>query len=317
VVKPSEYTPVTALEFARRVVEAGFPPGVFNVVTGNGAAAGRALVAHSGVHHVAFTGSPDVGRQIAKSAADHFAGSTLELGGKSAQIVFPDAPIADVVNGLVSGIFAATGQTCVAGSRLLVHRDVHDQVVAALADRAGRIHLGDPTNPATEMGPLANLAQFKTVVGFVERAVAAGARVATGGGPSAEHGGLFYQPTIVTDVASDMEIAQQEIFGPVLAVLTFSTEQEAIDIANSTAFGLAAGIWTNDLRRAHRVAHAVRAGNVWVNCYRMVAPNVPFGGSGASGWGRESGIDAVREYTQTKAIWVELAGRTRDPFVLG
>jgi aldehyde dehydrogenase (NAD+) len=141
--------------------------------------------------------------------------------------------------------------------------------------------------------------------------------VATGGGPSAEHGGLFYQPTIVTDVASDMEIAQQEIFGPVLAVLTFSTEQEAIDIANSTAFGLAAGIWTNDLRRAHRVAHAVRAGNVWVNCYRMVAPNVPFGGSGARGWGRESGIDAVREYTQTKAIWVELAGRTRDPFVLG
>jgi aldehyde dehydrogenase (NAD+) len=317
VVKPAEYTPVTALEFARRVIEAGFPPGVFNVVTGRGRNAGAALVAHRGVNHVAFTGSPEVGRQIAISAAEHFATTTLELGGKSAQVVFPDAPVDHVVNGVVSGIFAATGQTCVAGSRLLVHRDVHDEVVEALVERAGRIRLGDPLSADTEMGPLANAAQFATVQGFVTRAQEAGASVATGGRPAPEHGGLFFEPTIVTGVSRDMEIAQQEIFGPVLSVLTFETEEEAIELANSTAFGLAAGVWTNDVRRAHRVAHALRAGNVWVNSYRMVAPNVPFGGSGASGWGRESGLDAVREYTQTKAVWVELGGRTRDPFVLG
>lgn len=317
VVKPAEYTPVTALEFARRVEEAGFPPGVFNVVTGRGRDVGAALVDHPKVQHVAFTGSPQVGKQIAKAAAEHFATSTLELGGKSAQIVFPDAPIDHVVNGVVSGIFAATGQTCVAGSRLLVHADVHDEVVAAIAERARSIKLGDPTQPDTEMGPLANEAQFETVSGFVERARDAGAHVFAGGQPPSELGGLFYEPTIVTQVTADMEIAQDEIFGPVLSVLTFETEDEAIDIANSTEFGLAAGVWTNDVRRAHRVAHALRAGNVWVNSYRMVAPNVPFGGSGASGWGRESGLDSVKEYTSTKAVWIELAGQTRDPFVLG
>lgn len=317
VVKPAEYTPVTALEFAGRVEEAGFPPGVFNVVTGRGRDVGAALVDHSKVQHVAFTGSPQVGKQIAKAAAEHFATSTLELGGKSAQIVFPDAPIDHVVNGVVSGIFAATGQTCVAGSRLLVHADVHDEVVAAIAERAHSIKLGDPTQPDTEMGPLANEAQFETVSGFVERARDAGAHVFAGGKPPSELGGLFYEPTIVTQVTADMEIAQDEIFGPVLSVLTFETEDEAIEIANSTEFGLAAGVWTNDVRRAHRIAHALRAGNVWVNSYRMVAPNVPFGGSGASGWGRESGLDSVKEYTSTKAIWIELAGQTRDPFVLG
>lgn len=317
VVKPSEYTPVTALEFAHRVVEAGFPPGVFNVVTGRGKTAGAALVEHPEVHHVAFTGSPAVGKQIAISAAEHFATSTLELGGKSAQIVFPDAPVEHVVNGIVSGIFAATGQTCVAGSRLLVHRDVHDEVVDAIAERARRIKLGDPTDPETEMGPLANEAQFATVSGFVARATDAGATVATGGQPSDQLGGLFYEPTVVTQVSPDMEIAQDEIFGPVLSVLTFETEEEAVTLANSTAFGLAAGVWTNDVRRAHRVAHRLRAGNVWVNAYRLVAPNVPFGGSGASGWGRESGLDSVKEYTSTKAIWIELDGQTRDPFVLG
>jgi aldehyde dehydrogenase (NAD+) len=317
VVKPSEYTPVTALEFARRVEEAGFPAGVFNVVTGRGAVSGKALVEHHGVNHVAFTGSPGVGREIAKSAAEHFATTTLELGGKSAQIVFPDAPIDHVVNGVVSGIFAATGQTCVAGSRLLVHRDVHDEVVEALRARAATIGLGDPQDPATEMGPMSNAAQLATVSGFVDRARSDGAVVVEGGQQDGALGGLFYRPTIVSNVTPDMEIAREEIFGPVLAVLTFETEEEAIEIANSTVYGLAAGVWTNDLRRAHRVAHALRAGNVWVNSYRMVAPNVPFGGSGASGWGRESGVDAVHEYTQTKAIWVELAGNTRDPFVLG
>jgi acyl-CoA reductase-like NAD-dependent aldehyde dehydrogenase len=317
VVKPSEHTPVSALEFASRVAEAGFPPGVFNVVTGSTAETSRALVEHPGVRQVAFTGSPGVGVKVAQAAAGHFARVTLELGGKSAQVVFPDADLDAACNGLIAGIFAATGQTCVAGSRLVVHRDVRDALLERLVRRAERIVLGDPMRPETEMGPLANEAQFATVSGFVQRARADGARVLLGGEPDPELGGLFYRPTILTDVRPEMEVARDEIFGPVLSVLTFDTEQEAVEQANSTEFGLGAGVWTNDVRRAHRVAHALRAGNVWVNSYRVVAPNVPFGGTGASGWGRESGLDSVREYTQTKAVWIELSGQTRDPFRLG
>jgi acyl-CoA reductase-like NAD-dependent aldehyde dehydrogenase len=317
VVKPSEYTPVTALELARRAEEAGLPPGVLNVVTGRSAELGAALVAHPGVSHVAFTGSPAIGVKVATGAAAHLARTTLELGGKSAQLVFPDADLDAVVNGVIAGIYAASGQTCVAGSRLVVHHEVHDELVRRIAARARRIALGDPLDPASEMGPLSNQAQLATVSGFVGRAVADGATLACGGQPAPLPGGLFYQPTVVTDVAGDMEIAQEEIFGPVLAVLKFETEDEAVRIANSTRYGLAAGIWTLDVRRAHRVAHRLRAGNVWVNAYRLVAPNVPFGGNGYSGWGRESGIEAVREYTTTKAVWVDLAGNTRDPFKLG
>ncbi|MCI2422339.1 aldehyde dehydrogenase [Saccharopolyspora sp. K220] len=315
VVKPSEYTPVTALELARRAEEAGLPPGVLNVVTGQSNELGRALVAHPGVRQVAFTGSPGVGIKVAQGAAAHLARTTLELGGKSAQVVFPDADLEAAVNGIIAGIFAASGQTCVAGSRLVVHADVEEALLERLVARARTIALGDPLDPSSEMGPLANESQLKTVTGFVERAIADGARVAHGGGAPAL-GGLFYQPTIVTDVRPDMEIAQEEIFGPVLSVLRFRTEDEAIRIANATRYGLGAGVWTNDVRKAHRVAHQLRAGNVWINAYRMVAPNVPFGGNGHSGWGRESGIDAVREYTDTKAVWVDLAGNTRDPFRL-
>lgn len=317
VVKPSEYTPVTALELAKRVEEAGLPPGVLNVVTGRSAELGAALVAHPGVRHVAFTGSPDVGIKVAQGAAAHLARTTLELGGKSAQLVFPDADLDAAVNGVIAGIFAASGQTCVAGSRLVVHDDVHDEVVERLVRRARGITLGDPLDPGTEMGPLANRAQWDTVSGFVDRALADGACAAAGGTGDPDRGPLFFRPTILTDVRWDMEIAQEEVFGPVLSVLRFSTEAEAVRIANATRYGLGAGLWTADVRRAHRVAHRLRAGTVWVNTYRMVAPNVPFGGSGHSGWGRESGLDAVREYTDTKAIWVDLAGRQRDPFVLG
>ncbi|WP_200834676.1 aldehyde dehydrogenase [Amycolatopsis alkalitolerans] len=317
VVKPSEYTPVTALALAERVAEAGFPPGVLNVVTGRSAGLGRALVAHPGVAQVAFTGSPEVGVKVAQGAAAHLARTTLELGGKSAQVVFPDADLDAAVNGVIAGIFAASGQTCVAGSRLVVHEDVHEELTDRLVARAREIKLGDPLDAASEMGPMANENQWKTVAGFVERALADGARIAYGGAGDPVLGGLFYQPTIVTGVRADMEIAQEEIFGPVLSVLRFTGEDEAVTIANSTRFGLGAGVWTTDVRRAHRVAHRLRAGNVWINAYRMVAPNVPFGGSGHSGWGRESGVDAVREYTSTKAVWVDLAGNTRDPFRLG
>jgi acyl-CoA reductase-like NAD-dependent aldehyde dehydrogenase len=317
VLKPSDQTPMSALAFARCVDEAGLPPGVFNVLTARDPEVGRALVGHPQVAKVAFTGSTRVGIAVAQGAASHLARVSLELGGKSAQVVFADADLDSVVNGVVAGIFAATGQTCIAGSRLLVHRDVHDELVARLAERAGRLKLGDPFDATTEVGPLANATQLDTVLGFVARAREAGATVACGGVQPAELGGLFVEPTILTGVEPDMEIAREEVFGPVLAVLPFDDEDEAVRIANATDYGLAAGVWTLNIHRAHRIAHRLHAGTVWINSYRLVAPNAPFGGTGLSGWGRESGIESVHEYTETKTIWVELEGATRDPFTLG
>jgi acyl-CoA reductase-like NAD-dependent aldehyde dehydrogenase len=317
VVKPSDYTPVSALEFARRVEEAGFPAGVFNVVTGRSWRIGDALVRHPEVAHVAFTGSSTVGAKVAATAGSLLTPVSLELGGKSAQLVFEDADLDAVVNGVVAGIFAATGQTCIAGSRLLVHESVHDELVDRLVARANQIVLGDPMVAETEMGPVANQAQFDSVLGFVTRAVAQGASVATGGEAAPEAGRLFVKPTILVGVTPDMEIACEEVFGPVLAVSTFASEAEAVDQANSTRYGLAAGLWTKDVHRVHRVARKLQAGTVWANAYRIVAPNVPFGGVGASGWGRENGVEAVAAYTTTKSVWVELTGATRDPFKMG
>jgi acyl-CoA reductase-like NAD-dependent aldehyde dehydrogenase len=317
VAKPSDYTPISAMALAARFEEAGFPPGVLNVVTGFGPAVGKALAAHPGVDKIAFTGSTRVGAEVAKAAAGNITGVVLELGGKSAHVVFSDADLDAVSNGVVAGVFAATGQSCMAGSRLLVARDVHDALVDKIVARAETIKIGDPSAAETEMGPLANQPQYEKVLSFFASATDEGATVATGGQGVESLGGWFVRPTVLTNVKPDMTVACEEVFGPVLAVLPFDSEEEAIALANDSRYGLAGAVWTKDIHRGHRVAHALRAGTVWINAYRVVAPNVPFGGFGASGMGRENGIDAVREYTETKAVWVELSGGTRDPFTLG
>jgi aldehyde dehydrogenase (NAD+) len=290
---------------------------VFNVVTGFGPAVGKALAAHPDVDKVAFTGSTAVGAEVAKAASANITDVLLELGGKSAHLVFDDADLDAACNGILAGVFAATGQTCMAGSRLLVSRTVHDELVAKVADRARSIRLGDPRDVETEMGPVATEPQYRKVLSFLESAASEGATVAAGGRADDDLGGFFVQPTVLTGVKPTMTVACEEVFGPVLSVIPFDTEEEAIALANDSRYGLAGAVWTKDIHRGHRVAHAMRTGTVWINAYRVVGPDVPFGGYGLSGLGRENGINAVHEYTQTKAIWVELTGGTRDPFTLG
>jgi (Z)-2-((N-methylformamido)methylene)-5-hydroxybutyrolactone dehydrogenase len=320
VVKPAEQTPASALEFAKLFEEAGFPPGVFNVVTGYGQTTGRDLVRHPGVDKVAFTGSTETGISVMKDAADHLAKVSLELGGKSPNIVFDDADLEASNNGVVSGIFAATGQTCIAGSRLFVQERAHDELVERLSDRAGTIRLGNPLETETEMGPVAFKEQLDKVQSYIRAGQEEGAELVCGGKrPDTEElkDGYFIEPTIFTQVNNDMQIAREEIFGPVLSVIPFKDEEELIRQANDTRYGLAAGIWTKDIQRAHRVAHALRAGTVWVNSYRTFSFNTPFGGYKMSGIGRENGLESINEYTQVKSVWVELSGQTRDPFTLG
>ncbi len=317
VVKPSEHASVTTLAFCRLVEAAGFPPGVVNVVCG-GADVGRALV-EGGVAKLSFTGSPAVGREIAAMAGRRLVPVTLELGGKSPNIVFADADFERAVVGALAGIFGAAGQTCIAGSRLLVERPLYERMVQALAERARRVRLGDPLDPATEMGTAANEPQFRRILGCIERAHGEGARLVAGGGPARGPGldkGFFVEPTIFADVRNDMALAQEEVFGPVLAVIPFDGEDEALTLGNGSAYGLAAGVWTQSLPRAMRMTRGLRAGQVWVNTYRALAVQAPFGGFKDSGFGREKGEAALAEYLATKNVMIDFSDDHRDPFAL-
>lgn len=318
VIKPSEHASCTTLELARLIKEAGFPAGVVNVTTGDHRV-GKALTRSGRVDRVSFTGSPQVGRSIAADAGERLIPVTLELGGKSPNIIFDDADLDKAVVGALAGIFAATGQTCIAGSRLVVQRGVYDEVIARLAKRAQMIKLGNPLDMATEMGTAANEPQFRRILERIEKARAEGARLVTGGkqatGPGLETG-YFIEPTIFADVTSDMELAQEEVFGPVLAILPFDTEDEAIAIANDTRYGLASGVWTRDISRAMRMVKAIEAGTVWVNTYRSGQVMAPFGGFKDSGFGKERGMVSLDDYLKIKNVMIDYSNDERDPFML-
>ncbi len=318
VIKPSEVTSASAIELARLAEAAGIPPGVVNVVSG-GRATGEALVEHPKVAKIAFTGSDAAGRAIAAKAGERLVGCTLELGGKSPNIVFDDADIDQAEAGVLAGIFAAAGQTCVAGSRAFVQRGIHDQFLDRLVARARRIQLGDPMLATTQMGPVATKAQLDKDVGMIARAVEDGARIVCGGERPVIPGfpnGLFLSPTIITGAAPESHIMQNEVFGPVLCVTPFDDEDEVVAMANGTRFGLAAGVWTNDLRRAHLMARRLQAGTVWINTYRTLGFNSPFGGFKDSGLGRQNGIEGIDAFLQTKSVWCELSRHVQDPFIM-
>ncbi len=304
VVKPSELASASTLEFAYQAHAAGLPPGVLNVVTGLGHEVGEALVRHRLTRKVSFTGSELGGSKVAEAAAGRVVPATLELGGKSPQVVFADADIESAVNGVLSGIFLSNGQTCVAGSRLIVEASIQDAFVARLVERAKRLRMGDPMDPETEVAPLANARHYEKVVSAISAAKDDGVVCLLDGRQTAAgQTGLFVGPTIFLDVSTDKHIWREEVFGPVLAVREFSTEAEAISLANDTEFGLAGGVWTTDQEKAERVADAIQAGTVYINHYRSVVPGAPVGGVKKSGYGRELGPDAVKDYLQVKAVW--------------
>jgi aldehyde dehydrogenase (NAD+) len=320
VIKPSEFTSASLLEFMKLVIEeSGLPPGVVNVVTGYGAVVGEPLVTHPKVAKVAFTGGTATGARINELAAKTFKKVSLELGGKSPNIVFDDCVLDDAVSGAISGIFAATGQTCIAGSRLLLQETIHDRFVEKLVAMAKTAKLGDPGLPETQVGPVTTPPQYQKILSYIEIAKGEGAECVLGGGPAGkEEGGgkYFVKPTIFTGVDNKMRIAQEEVFGPVLSVIKFKDEDDAVRIANDIAYGLGAGVWTQSVKRAHTMARRIKAGTVWVNTYRAVSFLMPFGGYKASGLGRENGAEAIEGYLQSKSVWINNGPGGGNPFIM-
>jgi aldehyde dehydrogenase (NAD+) len=309
VLKPAEEASLTALRLGELIQELDLPPGVVNVVTGYGETAGAALAAHPGVDKIAFTGSTETGRLIVHAAAGNLKRVSLELGGKSPNIVFADADLEAAATGAASAIFANTGQVCCAGSRLFVERSVEEELVGRISDIAGRLRVGDSLDPSTEIGPLVSARQLERVSGYIRSGQDDGACLAAGGARMTQGSladGFYVEPTIFSAVADDMRIAREEIFGPVVSVLPFDSIDEALARANRTEYGLAAGVWTNDVKKAHRVSQALRSGVVWVNTYGDFDPAVPFGGYKTSGWGRELGAESLADYLNVKAVWMSV-----------
>jgi acyl-CoA reductase-like NAD-dependent aldehyde dehydrogenase len=310
VLKPSELTPVTALKLGALALEAGVPAGVVNVVTGYGATAGEALARHMDVDKISFTGSVRTGRALMHAAADtNLKRLTLELGGKNPNIIFPDADLDAALQRAFRGIFANKGEVCSAGSRLLVHRSIYADFVARLSDKAQKMRLGNPLDPATDMGSQISAAQMERILGYIEAGKNEGASLCCGGerDSAGDKGkGFFVQPTVFADVRPGMKIAQEEIFGPVLSCIAFATPEEAAAIANGTEYGLVAAVWTRDIKLAHRMAAEIKAGSVWINTYNGFDSGSPFGGYKLSGFGRDLGAYALDQYTQTKSVWVAL-----------
>jgi betaine-aldehyde dehydrogenase len=313
VLKPAEQTPVTALELGKLFQEAGFPDGVVNIIPGYGETAGAALASHPGIDKIAFTGSTEVGKVIARTAADNLTKVSLELGGKAPNIVFADADIEQAVSGAMMGIFFNQGQVCCAGSRLFLDERVKDEFLERFKERAERVKVGDPMDKTTQMGPQVSAEQLARIKSYVDIARGEGATVLTGGGAPALEGnfknGYFFQPTVFSEVQNTMRVAQEEIFGPVASAITFKDEKDLIRQANDTIYGLSAGIWTKDITRAHRFAKEIKAGTVWINTFNMMNAASPFGGYKQSGYGREMGKHALELYTHVKSVWVDLSGK--------
>ena len=317
VLKASEHASAAMLEFGKLIEKSGIPPGVVNIITGHGDPCGRVLTSHPKVARISFTGGPNAARQVVKNSAENFAEVSLELGGKSPFIVFEDANIESAVNASIAGIFGATGQSCVAGSRLYLHEKIAETFLEKIVSQANNIVIGDPLAEETQMGPLCTLGQLNHIKAQIDTAVASGAKILCGGKPYGDANSLFFEPTIISCPNQNFEIMDTELFGPILTVMRFSSEREVIDLANDTKHGLAAGIFTRDSARSLRMTQAIKAGIIWVNTYRAVSPIAQFGGFKQSGFGRESGFQAIYDYTRPKTVWMNTSDEIiSNPFVM-